>query len=1550
MNQQRLHGTSHSYGRTHIQGQLTSLTSRDIGSVHNIHSRACRIKSNYISSDKGRKELGNDTKIGGFSVRLSNPIGRIGREVSQDSNSELPSFTVRCTTLWRTHQSSQLCLNRGLGACCVFSGLFFWTRSSDNVSAAVGSEKLPACQHHLLFTIAKWHKMSSSTPVTVQLPPKAVLSSYHANNNFLSYDSLIAVGYSIVLNRFLDVNAYVYLRTPRLSEELDITATGAGKRRVVQYNADSTIVEALKNIELGTPCNTHPDGDAMIHGAFLSQGDDDQNPNNSQRAFALVLAPFGMNDKVAVLEVNTTMFSKFQARSMGCTFSQALRALTDSREGALSQRLAALDLLSPEDLAIINSWNQTRLVSSQECVPDLVERICKKYPHELAVISSHDGFSLTYERLNKLANRLACFLVTKYNLGRGAVIPLCFDKSPLAVVAMLAVLKTRAAYCCLDPQHPRARHDFILQSVKASLVLVSPEHQGLFSAPVLIVDSKLMHELDDYNDENGPNFDQMRPDDTCIVAFSSGSTGVPKGIMHMHETLTTGLIQNGPGHGLDRLGIRVFQWCAYTFDISLTEIWGTLICGGVVCIPSEHERLNDVEAAMNRMAVEWAFFTPSFARFFCRQRYRVETLKTLAVGGEALTQQDAHTFLEDLDLDRVVQVFGPAEFITMFLKTITSKDQYPEREREQSENVPFVPSNAHSWVVDPDNLDRLAPVGAVGELLIEGPALFTEYLNDAQRTAAALVKAPQWRSSMDIGPPVFRIYRSGDLVRYLENGEMRYVSRKDGVVKLRGQFVDLGEIESLLRTALGSALECLNIPGEMEAETAVLLATHENVSFIPAGDQALVTLIRPNQKERTTCRQDILHTAAKALQSQLRKSVPEYMVPRLFYPIDAFPYNASGKLDRKRLTLSLPSLDPEKWLRLSGSDSTDVSTSANGNPQNFHSPLAQKHDGETYHAIAGLLMKAWIDVLGQPDLEFSIHDDFFQRGGNSMRAMELVAAARRYGISVTVGKIFGNPVFDHLVSAASMARNSDRNGKQEDDARSSAETIPFSLLGPERTKDEILMQSIAQCYGLSELDVQDILPATPIQSEFMASGIRRPGTFVAQTWLAVPSHITIDHLQKVWKQLNDSFPTLRCRMVHIGATTNTISHQDLLVLINPQRPLDWVKVAHGTQLDNYLAQDRATPMGYGDSLVRYAILDSGTNAEQENSNIMVLTMHQCIYDGFTVKRLHQAMNELLNCQDDSTALVTTPSFTPFIEQITMQSNKQTTESFWQDYFVGYWDTDGAPRKQQSPFPALPDSSCVIEADSLFATNIQTPALGPNLKHITLPTIVLAGWAMVINHYTGDDDIVLPMHVSGRGLPVPDIMEMAFPTIANVPVRVQLPTGLPELLASSAGEPKATTSQDPEERERVEEFLQKLQQDQIQLGTTIVSHAGLSAIGTYSDSCRKAVDVCRHHPQGSLDIQYATATFRPDVNKQDKSNSSAAKIDVEMQVNVQDAKYFSPDDALSLGCYKLDGSVVRLVFVYDSKVVRKEQVAEYAIKLETSIRALVSVLGAGYECM
>lgn len=1381
---------------------------------------------------------------------------------------------------------------------------------------------------------------SASITVPVEIPSAAALSRFRRNHNFHSSACVIAVGYSLVLHRFLDARSHVYVRTRVANREKHETALGDDPRQrcTIDFQPDSTLLNALQAVNLSRSvcCDDDPkeEGGEEAHLALLHQDGNVHGSKGSslQYAFGLVFSSGSKTDGGtegtscgAVLDVNAAVYSEFQAHNVARALSRALQMIADSTTNTLSTCMAEVDIFSSQDHAMINGWNLDRYSPSQTCLPDLFERACAKYPHHLAILSSHDGTSMTYERLNRLATRLATHLVKTHGLGRGAVVPLCFDKSSLAVVAMVAVLKTGAAYCCLDAQHPRARHDFIMQSVNASLVLVTSRHQSLFrSHPVLVVDDALVQHLDEAKeDADKIDFERKAPDDTCIVVFSSGSTGVPKGVVHTHQTLATGLVHNGPRNGLDHPSIRVFQWCAYTFDISITEIWGTLICGGVVCIPSEDERLNDVESPMKAMAVEWAFFTPSFARFFCRQRYCVETLKTLVVGGEALTQQDAQAFLEGLQgLERVVHLFGPAELITQFLKTLTRQDSRTLRlaEKERSENMTFEPANAHCWVVDPDDVSLLVPVGAVGELVIEGPALFTGYLNDTARTQAALISPPEWRSSMDVCLPTSTMYRSGDLVRYVDGGELRYVSRKDGVVKLRGQFVDLGEIESLLRASLSRVDAAVPELAGLETEAAVLLVTG-----VPApDDQALVVFVcTEDTKLSSQDRMLLLATAAPILQTRLRKNLPEYMVPRLFRLIDEFPYNASGKLDRKNLALLAATLTADDLFQATADQ---VSEGTAEHVLAIQDSFVPEQDEEAHRKVSKLLKIAWCDVFG-PDFDQD-REDFFQRGGNSMRAMELVAAARRHGVSITIAKIFGNPAFVRLVSVASI-----RQAQPE-----TTETLPFSLLGsPERT-DDILRQALAQCRGLDICDVQDILPATPMQAEFMAAGLKHNGSFKAQSWFAIPANVSLDQLKTAWGQLSAAFATMRCRMVRTSA------HENFQVLVSPQRPLEWIELQPSGQtesddalMDQYLASDRAAPMGYGEALARFAII--GT---PRGSQTMVLTMHQSIYDGFTVKNIEHAINKLLNGK--TAADIATPSYAPFIKYVSTQIDQQATKSFWQDYLSSY----GANEKPQQPFPALPGPNYAPKADSLYATNIQIPPKGDTAagrptgthQHITLATIVLAAWALIIHQCTGDRDIVFPLHISGRGLPVPGIMDMMFPTIASVPVRIRLPPAL--LVLCGAGAPAATTPlPDEQQRAAVRDFLQAVQADQIQMATAGFGHVGgMATISGYSEACRMAVDICERYPQGCMDIQYATATWQPKPGDGPDAASveqPEEKCKLEFQVNREHAKYFVPSSALTLGCYLIDGGMARLVFTYDSKVVQERQIKEYSTWAEGLIR-------------
>ena len=230
---------------------------------------------------------------------------------------------------------------------------------------------------------------------------------------------------------------------------------------------------------------------------------------------------------------------------------------------------------------------------------------------------------------------------------------------------------------------------------------------------------------------------------------------------------------------------RTLQFAAFTFDISFSDIFATLAGGGCVCIPSDNDRMNDLETAIRSLRVNSACLTTTVARQL--RPSRVSGLKFLAVAGEAPTQE-----ILDIWADKVclMNMYGPAE-CTIYSAGIT---EISVRDRPQNIGRGV---GARLWIADPHNHNRLAAVGAVGELLIEGPILARSYLKDEAKTRAAFIENPLWLLQ-ERGDQPHRLYKTGDLVHYASDGSIVYLGRKDTQVKVGGQRVELGEIESQL--------------------------------------------------------------------------------------------------------------------------------------------------------------------------------------------------------------------------------------------------------------------------------------------------------------------------------------------------------------------------------------------------------------------------------------------------------------------------------------------------------------------------------------------------------------------------------------------------------------------------------------------------------------------------------------------------------------------------------------------------------------------------------
>ncbi|KAK0729895.1 hypothetical protein B0H67DRAFT_651460 [Lasiosphaeris hirsuta] len=597
---------------------------------------------------------------------------------------------------------------------------------------------------------------------------------------------------------------------------------------------------------------------------------------------------------------NIDQISEFVATGFADAFATALQCISSI---PLNTVIANLDICGAQSRATISKWNQHSTSIPNKLLHDLVGQGFRHKPDATAILS-WDG-QMSYSELDRRSSALAAYLIDMYELGPGKKVALCFEKCTWAIVSMLGVLKAGAAYCCLDPSHPRARHDSIINTLNASVVLASTLYESRLDGHCVLVPTV---ELVSQQRHHRPT--DVQPSDPCIVAFTSGSTGTPKGIVHTHNSLVTGILSNAPRQHLDREGVSTYQWSSFTFDVSMTEIYAPLIYGGRICIPSDEERLNNVEESMNRMTVNWAYFTPSFARLFVQ--YHLPSLQTLLMGGEVVTCDDINAWNDRV---RVIHSYGPAESATFFLAEFNGPCP---------KIVPIGPaSNTYAWIVNPDNPELLSPLGAVGEMLYESPGLLKEYLGNPKKTKEVLIDVPSWRQSLDAPASSSKLYKSGDLVRYLPDGTMMYIGRKDTMVKVRGQRLEVEEVESVIRKSFGGsstsgvAVDLVELHGGGPRLVAFLQCSEDrDLDGSTNGG-------RSGPLQPSSASDGKMSISIAQIRSRLTETLPGYMIPRIYIPLATLPINSNGKLDRAKLKEHARNLSTSELFKYTESGSSE---------------------------------------------------------------------------------------------------------------------------------------------------------------------------------------------------------------------------------------------------------------------------------------------------------------------------------------------------------------------------------------------------------------------------------------------------------------------------------------------------------------------------------------------------------------------------------------------------------------------------------------------------
>ncbi|MCA6094662.1 amino acid adenylation domain-containing protein, partial [Streptomyces sp. SCA3-4] len=619
--------------------------------------------------------------------------------------------------------------------------------------------------------------------------------------------------------------------------------------------------------------------------------------------------------------------------------------------------LGRLDVTTPGERALPPLPAASAAVPAPSAAPlgELFARQAGRTPHAPAL--TYAGTTLTYDEVNARANRLAHLLMCQ-GVGPRTYVALSMPRSSDLVVALLAVLKTGAAYVPMDPAAPADRRAFMLADSRPALLLTvsgAEEAEGEelgASVPRLVLDAPEVRAALDGAPSADPVVPELTTDSPAYVIYTSGSTGVPKGVVVSHRNVVR-LFTAAAEHFAFGPEDVWTMFHSYAFDFSVWEIWGPLLHGGrLVVVPFDVSRSpEDFLALLAAEQVTVLNQTPSaFYQLVQADREQPErplALRYVVFGGEALDPGRLAAWYDhrDDDAPALVNMYGITE-TTVHVTHLRLDRDTAARSRGSVIGDPL--GDLRLAVLD--QALRPVPDEVVGELYVSGAGLAQGYLGRPALTASRFVAAP-------FGAPGERMYRTGDLARRHADGSLEYVGRADDQVKIRGFRIEPGEIAAVLGDAPGIAQ-----------------ATVVTRSDAP-GQTVLVAYVVPEAGEPFD---------AGALRGHAAAALPDYMVPAAFVALPALPLTVNGKIDRKALP------------------APDLSAGASG-----RSPRTPE---ET------LLCGIVAELLNLPRV--GVDDDFFSLGGDSIVSIQLVGAARRAGLRFTTRDVFERRTVEALVATA----------------------------------------------------------------------------------------------------------------------------------------------------------------------------------------------------------------------------------------------------------------------------------------------------------------------------------------------------------------------------------------------------------------------------------------------------------------------------------------------------------------------------------------------------
>jgi amino acid adenylation domain-containing protein len=649
-------------------------------------------------------------------------------------------------------------------------------------------------------------------------------------------------------------------------------------------------------------------------------------------------------------QYNTDLFDADTVKRIAGNYQTLLLGILTNPE----QRIANLPLLTEaEQYHLLVEWNNTKKdYTLDKCIHQLFEEQVTKTPDAFAV--ELKGEKLTYQELNKKANQLAHYLQTLGVIPE-VLVGVCVERSPLMVIGLLAILKAGGAYVPLDPTYPADRLAYMLNDSQAQVLVTQ---QSLINS-IPNTDAKVICLDTDWGlistqSEKNPQT-EVKTNNLAYVIYTSGSTGKPKGVMIEHRSLVN-FSQSVRDKYEMSVSDRVLQFASLSFDAAVEEIYPCLICGATLVLRTT-KMLSSVSTFIQKcwewqltvLMVGTAYWNQLTSELATTNNTLPPSVRLLSTGGEKWLPEKLQQWQKCMDKrSRVHNLakppllmngYGPTE--ATVLSTVYELSHLVIEDTQPRQLIGTAFDNVQTYILD--SYLQPVPIGVPGELHIGGVGLARGYLHRPDLTEAKFIANPFNKSQ--------RLYKTGDLVRYLPDGNIEFLGRIDNQVKIRGFRIELGEIETVLVT-------------HPQVSEAVVIDSDD----IP-GSKRLVAYVVTRSKSEIKSQ----------LRSFLKQKLPDYMIPSAFVVLDALPLTPNGKVDRR----GLPKPDQTR---------PDVEA-------NYVAPQT-----EVERTIAAV----WQEVLHLENI--GIHHNFFQIGGHSLLATQIISRLSQvFQINLSVLTLFEAP-------------------------------------------------------------------------------------------------------------------------------------------------------------------------------------------------------------------------------------------------------------------------------------------------------------------------------------------------------------------------------------------------------------------------------------------------------------------------------------------------------------------------------------------------------------